>query len=97
MSSLFYIWQLDDDAYPYKIGVKTSASTFDNVGLPTPDYIHNTRENLELWCEYECLRGYHFEMAVDSFNGSHMRFMFLSRVDAMRFLLLPGFEDKRIK
>ena len=97
MSSLFYVEHIDDEPYPYWIGVRTIVSVFDKTDLPEPNYIHLTEENLEAWCEYESLRGYHFEMTHDSFNGTHMRFMFLSRVDALRFLLLHQFTDKRIK
>ena len=97
MSSLFYVKHIEGEDYPYWIGVKTTIAVFDKIGLLTPDYIHNTRENLEKWCENESYRGYHFELAHDSFNGTHMRFTFLSRVDAMRFLLVHHFADRRIK
>lgn len=97
MSSLFYVEYIEDEDYPYWIGVRTTRSGLVEAHLSKFNYIHLTEENLEKWCENESYRGYHFEMVHDSFNGTHMRFTFLSRVDAIRFLLVHHFKDSRIK
>ena len=72
MSKIYYIEHIDDEDYPFWIGREEQSSTM-TAGQD--------------WCEQFAQRGYDFYRTHDAFNGSHMLFKFISRTDAMRFLL----------
>lgn len=105
--NLLYTIHLDDDEfYPYWVGVsgkadmpdRFSESKYWNDVLNTTggiDYAQNHKP-LEHWCMDFAIRGYHFTVEHDAFNGSHQVYQFISRADAMRFLLQNIMTDNRI-
>lgn len=96
MYDLLYTVHLDDEPYPYWVGV-SSHPRLESNGLSHwskilsahtgPSFAQNTTE-LEYWCHTFVRRGYDFRVHHDAFNGSHQVFMFMGRVDAIRFSLL---------
>lgn len=72
MFELYYTLHLDDEDYPYWIGVAGNESN---------------HRALEEWCEQYAARGYDFRTHHDSVNGRHQVYQFFSRIDAMRFCL----------
>lgn len=82
-SELLYTYHLDEETYPYWVGISgIQLSSFSRIP--------------EIWCETFTRHGYDYYQTHDSFNGNHLRFLFLARVDAIRFILDHSFEDKHL-
>lgn len=72
MSEVVFRLKMDDDVYPYWIGV---------TGLTL------SGRSEEEWCETQTQRGYDYSFDSDPEYGPHYVFQFISRTDALRFIL----------
>ena len=96
MFDLLYSIHLDDEPYPYWVGVsgpydpdpKTAPPRCVIVSEVTGTPFAQDHAELEHWCHAFVRRGFDFRTHHDAFNGTHQVFMFMDRVDAMRFSLL---------